>query len=252
MPDLVCPSELPVEMYSFQTQQFRWAKGLTQVAKKLLPMIVRADVPRHAKVHAILHLIPNVSYPMMIGVSALMLPVMIVRFYMGWFEFLVFDVPIMTACFASLIAFYCAAQRELHPKTWKRSFLFLPALMAVGVALTFINTKAVLEAIFGVTSSFVRTAKYAIQGRKKTVEKSKRYTRPSGILPWLEIAAGSYFTAMVVWAVDSLQFLCIPFLMLFVGGYFWAGFITLFEEYRGQWRATVATKSLPMETVKAD
>ena len=37
LPALDCPSELPVEMHGFQVQQSRWAKGLTQVAKKLLP-----------------------------------------------------------------------------------------------------------------------------------------------------------------------------------------------------------------------
>ncbi len=249
LPDVVCPSELPVEMYSFQTQQFRWAKGLTQVARKLLPDLLRSNASWHVKAQAVLHLVPNMSYPMMIGVSALILPVMIVRFYMGWFEFLLLDVPVMTACFLSLIAFYCAAQRELHPRTWKRSILFIPALMAVGVGLTFINTKAFLEAMFGVKSGFVRTAKYAIAGKAKVAEKARRYKRPSGLLPWLEIAAGSYFVGAIFWAVDSFQFLCIPFLLLFVGGYYWAGFVTLYEEYRGQWRS--AAKALPMETVKA-
>ena len=32
---------------------------------------------------------------MMIVVSALMLPVMIVRFYMGWLEMLLIDMPLM-------------------------------------------------------------------------------------------------------------------------------------------------------------
>ena len=41
------------------------------------------------------------------------------------------------------------AQRELYPKNWKRSILLLPMLMAVGVGLTIINTRAVLEALFG-------------------------------------------------------------------------------------------------------
>ncbi len=45
LPGLDCPSELPVEMHAFQVQQSRWAKGLTQVAKKLLPTILRAKVP---------------------------------------------------------------------------------------------------------------------------------------------------------------------------------------------------------------
>ncbi len=38
----------------------------------------------------------------------------------------------------------------------------MPALMAAGVALTLINTKAVLEAMFGIKTAFARTPKYAI------------------------------------------------------------------------------------------
>src|SRR5690606_6330300 len=80
VPELECPSELPVEMHGFQVQQSRWAKGLTQVARKLLPDILRAPLPWRVKLEAVLHLTPNISYPLMIVVSALMLPVMIVRF----------------------------------------------------------------------------------------------------------------------------------------------------------------------------
>ena len=80
---LDCPSELPVEMYGFQVQQSRWAKGLTQVAKKLLPAILRADIPWRLKFEAVMHLTPNISYPLMMVVSALLLPVMIVRFLHG-------------------------------------------------------------------------------------------------------------------------------------------------------------------------
>ena len=45
LPWIECPSELPVDMHGFQVQQSRWAKGLTQVAMKLLPSILRAPIP---------------------------------------------------------------------------------------------------------------------------------------------------------------------------------------------------------------
>ena len=61
LPGLDCPSELPVEMHGFQIQQSRWAKGLTQVAKKLLPTILKADLPKRVKLEAIMHLTPNIS-----------------------------------------------------------------------------------------------------------------------------------------------------------------------------------------------
>ena len=37
LPDVECPSELPVEMNAFKAQQARWAKGLLQTARKILP-----------------------------------------------------------------------------------------------------------------------------------------------------------------------------------------------------------------------
>src|SRR6202041_3313511 len=43
LPTIECPSELPVETYGFQVQQSRWAKGLTQVAMKLLPKILKSN-----------------------------------------------------------------------------------------------------------------------------------------------------------------------------------------------------------------
>ena len=129
-PDVECPSELPFDMLGFQVQQTRWSKGLTQCAKKLLPMILKSDQPWRVKLEAICHLTPNISYPLMLIMSALMLPVMIVRFYMGWFEMLVIDMPLIIASFWSISFFYVIAQRELYPNNWKRSILFLPALMA--------------------------------------------------------------------------------------------------------------------------
>ncbi len=111
----------------------------------------------------------------------------------------------------------------------------LPMLIAVGVGLTIINTRAVLEALFGVESAFVRTPKYAIEGRPMNLE-TKKYRRKSGWLPYIEIGIGTFFLGMVVYAADTLNFLAIPFLLLFVGGYFWAGFATLYQEYQGHLR----------------
>ncbi|WP_051670781.1 glycosyltransferase [Bryobacter aggregatus] len=242
LPHVHCPSELPVETYSFQVQQSRWAKGLTQCAKKLLKMILSKDLPFRVKLEAFCHLTPNISYPMMILVSALMLPVMIIRFYMGPLEMLLLDFPLIIANFVSLTAFYLIAQRELDPKGWKRTIWFMPALMAAGVALTISNTKAVLEALFNVQTSFARTAKYNLSDKKIKVDQAE-YRRKSGWLPFLEIAMGSAFLAMVYYCIESLNFLSIPFLMIFVSGYYWAGFSTLWQEYQGLLQFRAATKA---------
>jgi cellulose synthase/poly-beta-1,6-N-acetylglucosamine synthase-like glycosyltransferase len=241
LPALECPSELPAETYSFQVQQARWAKGLTQVALKLLPRIFKAELPLRVKVEAFMHLTPNISYPLMIAVSLLILPVMIVRFYMGVFQMVLIDLPLIIASFWSITAFYLYAQRELYPKTWWKSIAFMPMLMAAGVALTISNSKGVIEALLGIKSSFARTAKYAV-GTQKVKIQPTAYRRRSGWLPYMELAIGTYFVFMIDFAIETLNFFAIPFLVLFVCGYYWAGFTTLYEEYRVKLRWQRAKK----------
>src|SRR3954468_7985878 len=86
--DVECPAELPIEMTAFKTQQARWAKGLIQVGKKILPKVFSSDVPRHIKMEAWYHLTANLSYPLMIVLSTLLMPAMIIRSFGGWFQML--------------------------------------------------------------------------------------------------------------------------------------------------------------------
>ena len=92
--DVECPAELPVEMTAFKTQQARWAKGLIQTGKKILPRVLKSDAPLHAKIEAWYHLTANISYPLMVLLSVLLLPAMIIRFYQGWFQMLYIDLPL--------------------------------------------------------------------------------------------------------------------------------------------------------------
>ena len=116
LPEIECPAELPIEMTAFKTQQARWAKGLIQTSKKVLPMMFRSNVPRRIKIEAVYHLTANLSYPLMIVMTALLIPCMIVRFYQGWFQMLLIDVPLFTASSLSIAVFYLMSQRVLFPE----------------------------------------------------------------------------------------------------------------------------------------
>lgn len=50
----------------------------------------------------------------------------------------------------------------------------------------------------------------------------KAYHSRSGVLPYLELIFGSYFLFMVAYSIDTYNFLAVPILLLFVGGYYWA------------------------------
>ena len=230
VPEIECPSELPVEMTAFKVQQARWAKGLIQTAKKLMWRIWTAPVPLHRKIEAWFHLTANLSYPLMIVLSALLLPAMIVRFYQGWFQMLYIDLPLFLAAFLSVSSFYLTSQRELYPNNWKRTFCFLPFLMAMGIGLTITNARAVLEALLGIKSPFVRTAKYSIETGGRRVRASQ-YRRRAGWIPFIEIVIGTYFAATVYYAIDNRNFATVPFLLLFVLGYYYTGFLSLLQEH---------------------
>ena len=175
-PEIECPSELPIEMTAFKTQQARWAKGLIQTSLKILPQIFRSNVPRRIKIESVYHLTANMSYPFMVIMTAFLIPAMICRFYQGWFQMLLIDVPLFAASTFSSAVFYVMSQRELYPKTWKRTFFYLPALMALGIGLTVTNTKAVMEALLGIKSAFVRTPKYRVaqKGEKSQAAKYRK------------------------------------------------------------------------------
>jgi cellulose synthase/poly-beta-1,6-N-acetylglucosamine synthase-like glycosyltransferase len=226
--DVECPAELPVEMTAFKTQQARWAKGLIQVAKKTLPKVFASDVPRSVKVEAWYHLTANLSYPLMIVLSVLLLPAMIIRFYQGWFQMLYIDLPLFMASTFSISSFYLVSQKELFPKTWPRAFLYLPLLMALGIGLTITNTRAVLEALAGKQTAFARTPKYRVETKKDKVAAAK-YRKRLGWVPWIELLIGTYFALAVYYAIDNENYITVPFLMLFVFGYWCTGLMSLLQ-----------------------
>ena len=227
--DVECPAELPIEMTAFKTQQARWAKGLIQTAKKILPTVMKSGVPRRVKAEAWYHLTANLSYPLMIVLSTLLLPAMVIRFYQGWFQMLYIDLPLFMASTFSISSFYLVSQKELFPRTWPRVFLFLPFLMALGIGLTLTNTRAVLEAIFGKQSAFARTPKYRVAAKGQKSKAAAKYRKRLGIVPWLELLIGAYFALTVYYAVDNENYITVPFLVLFVLGYWYTGLMSLLQ-----------------------
>jgi hypothetical protein len=215
-------------MTAFKTQQARWAKGLIQTSKKILPQVLKSDVPRHVKLEAWFHLTANLSYPLMIVLSVLLLPAMIIRFYQGWFQMLYIDLPLFMASTFSISSFYLVSQKELFPRTWPRAFLYLPFLMALGIGLTITNTRAVLEALVGKQTAFARTPKYRVESKKDKVG-AKKYRKRLGWVPWVELMIGTYFASTVYYAIANENYITVPFLLLFVVGYWYTGVMSLLQ-----------------------
>jgi cellulose synthase/poly-beta-1,6-N-acetylglucosamine synthase-like glycosyltransferase len=232
LPDLVAPAEVPVEMNSFKSQQHRWAKGSIQTCRKLLPRILRANIPLHAKAEAFFHLTANFNYPLMCVLSVLLGPSMAIRYNMGWYEMLIIDVPLFFAATASVANFYMVCQRELHVD-WMTRLKYLPFLMSVGIGLAVNNTRAVFEALFNQESEFARTPKYRIEVQADEWI-GKKYRQSFVVQPMIELALGLYFTATVFYALANGIYATVPFLVLFQIGFLYTGLLSIIQQFAGE------------------
>jgi cellulose synthase/poly-beta-1,6-N-acetylglucosamine synthase-like glycosyltransferase len=229
LPDVVSPAELPVEMNSFKSQQFRWAKGSIQVAKKLLPTILRSDVPFGVKMEAFFHLTNNFAYPLLLLLSILLLPNLLVRTQHGWREVLLIDLPLFFGTTLSIAAFYITSQREIDRSGWPRMLKRLPLMMSLGIGLCINQTRAVLEALFSETSGeFVRTPKHGVKQRLESWTQ-KKYRAAKTLIPAAEILCAVYFAVAMVLAASAGHYLSMPFLLLFFLGFSYVGVLSLFQ-----------------------
>ena len=164
LPDVVTPAEVPVDMDSFKTQQHRWAKGGIETAKKLLPAIIGSKQATKIKLESIFHLTNNINYFFMLLLALLAYPSLVIRIEMGWKNLLIFDLIFFLGSTLPVGLYYLISQREVHEPYWYK-IVYLPFLMAFGIGLCVNNGKAVMEALWGYRSAFIRTPKFKIENK---------------------------------------------------------------------------------------
>jgi hypothetical protein len=177
----------------------------------------------------------------MVMFSLILLPAMIVRFYQGWFQMLYLDLPLFLASTCSVSSFYMVAQRALYPRTWWRRLRYIPFLMATGIGLAITNSRAVIEALLGKPSEFVRTPKYRVEAREEDWWR-KKYVRPrAGWVAAVELGLAAYFLFTTVYSITIENYLTLPFLLLFLGGYSYMGTMSLLQAPLRRLRNTLPT-----------
>jgi cellulose synthase/poly-beta-1,6-N-acetylglucosamine synthase-like glycosyltransferase len=226
--DEEAPSEIPVEINAFKAQQRRWAKGVMQVGIKLYSRIWAAPLPLRVKLEMFFRLTGNISYPLMIVVSFLQFPLLLVRYNQGFYHLMVFDVPLLFFSTISVVLFYGTGIWYLDKRRTKR-LLHLPLVMAIGIGLAFSNARAVLEAIVGFKTEFVRTPKYSVEEASDETWKRKKYKRKRGWLPLLELGFAGYFLLAILYAARFSLWGTIPFLSLFCFGYGYMGVMSILQ-----------------------
>ena len=208
--DVVTPAELPEDVSAFRAQQYRWAKGTVQTARKLMKRVMTSELTLTQRVEAFFHMTPHFAYPLMVILSVLLLPALILMPATNPTTMLLIDLPLCIGTTGSLAAFYAMAE-SAQGRSRLSAIKTLPALLAFGAGLAPHLTKAVFEGLRSMSGEFVRTPKHGSNH-------SHRY-RARADLPTTEIALCLISLASVVASVETGHWFATPFAMLFTFGY---------------------------------
>ncbi|MEE9603947.1 MAG: glycosyltransferase [Candidatus Scalindua sp.] len=234
--DVVTPSELPVDINAYKSQQHRWAKGSIQTAKKVLPLIFKKEDSVIKKVEAFIHLNQYMVHPMMIILALLSLPLILLL------KSLIVSISITMVSLLFLIfigafapSFLYIISQKIGYKDWLKRCLFIPSLMFIGCGVAINNTKAVLEALLNIKSDFIRTPKYGVIRRGRNMM-SKGYTLPVKSFFVSEILLSIYCFIGFMQYTHNKKFIFGPFLLMYAMGFFYVGTLSLMQKFKGKIR----------------
>jgi len=227
--DVLTPAELPEDMSSFRAQQYRWAKGTVQTARKLLVRVAKSELTFAQRLEACFHMLPHMAYPMMVLLTLLLLPALVFMPASDVRTLLLIDLPLCIGATGSLATFYAMAEVAQGRSAWG-AMKRLPALIALGAGLAPHLSSAVFDGMRSMAGEFVRTPKRG--------EQRGRY-RQSAKLPMTEMALAAVCACSVVASVQTGHYFATPFAALFMSGYTYVAALVIREQF-GFGRADVA------------
>ena len=201
LPHVIVPAELPMEMNSFKAQQFRWAKGASQVTRKLMMSVFCAEVPLHVKLEAFLHLTNNFNYLLLLILLCLLLPyqIYISNHELGYGALIY--LPIFFGTSLNLLGVYWVSQRE--QQTLKSPWQFLRQaffLLSIGIGLSLNQSLAVCNGLLRTGTDFIRTPKHGVVNRSESWT-AKKYRGAKTWVLCLEALMLAYLLATTAFAV---------------------------------------------------
>jgi len=179
VPDVTAAAELPPQLDALRRQQARWARGSIQVARKLLPLLLRSDQPWPIKLEGAIHLTGYMVHPLILITLLLTLPMVLTHSRVSAL------LPYFFLATAGPPLLYLVAQAERGPGWW-HELRFAPLLLLLGVGLALNNTVAMAPAFWGRKGEFQRTPKFDIKGSMDHWQDSAYALRCTGLV-WCEL-----------------------------------------------------------------
>ncbi len=211
LPHISVPAELPVHINAFKRQQFRWAKGSIQTARKMLPELWRSTQPLRNKIEGSIHLTHYVVHPLILVNLFLTLPVLLLNSRFFWTIHL-----FTTAAIGPLLMYWISMREEGQSIQERLSHLI--GLLFLGMGLSVNNTRAFTEASLGIKTSFLRTPKFNLQGGEGAGE-NHDYMLPRDANFWIEALLGVYSVGLLAYVILIGAWGLVFWVLLYAGGF---------------------------------
>jgi len=215
--DLLVPSELPVTLDGFRSQQQRWAKGSIQTARKILPTLVSRSLPVPQKIEAAFHLLANMGWLLGTVVTLTLYPVIFLRMGIGPYQLLRLDLPLLLGGGGAILLYFFLYAVSQNNRSLIYSVLLLPVL-TIGLAPSL--SLAVIEGLWREGGVFERTPKFGCKGKGRLPELAFLYHHRK--MPYLvmNVCLFSYTILPLVFSFQRGTWVAIPFLLIFPAGLF--------------------------------
>ncbi len=220
--EIESPSELPITFPGYKTQQFRWAKGAAECAKKNIPGLLKSKgSSTWAKLVGCFHLLNSSVFLIVLGFILLSFPVTYSLSQLppdAWVfnvigVFLLSNVLLLSVFIGGNIGH--AENKLIAILTFP--FVFIGFLI-INMGVSLYMSLGVLEGYLGKKSEFVRTPKFNVVGKKR--DDLGKYTRVK-ITPLLvmETLLLGYGIFQIIYAYSLGDVFAMVFASMFVIGF---------------------------------
>lgn len=223
--DVVSPAEIPITLQAYKSQQYRWAKGSVQTALKLGRQVLASPRRLFSRFDAFMHLVAYAIHPLILLNILLFIPILLRAPGSPLLSRLIDPLSMLfSLAMIGPVLFLVYAQRVLY-RDWLRRLRWLPFALILGTGLAVNNTRAVLDALLGRPSEFIRTPKWGVvqRGETRRPPRVPPQTPPGGRPPSARVSPG--MAARGTPRRERLPFGAVELMELAVGLYMAAGLV---------------------------
>ncbi|MGB7936216.1 MAG: cellulose synthase family protein [Nitrososphaeraceae archaeon] len=225
--DLVVNAELPVQMNAAKRQQFRWAKGSVQVAKKLLIMLLsHRKLSIDTKIQIFIQLTKHIINPLFL-IQFLIFPILLLLNYQ------IYDTAWAPAL--GIVAYlllgpatYLIMIRKIWGENWRTKALHYLFVIFYWGGISINNSVAIFDALFGKKNEFLRTPKFGIMEKNQDWSNNK-YALPFTKTTLLEIFFSAYGCFTIAISLLSGNPIFVPLISIQTIGFIYVAYLSIIQ-----------------------